>query len=577
MLPAAADFPQTPMRQYDAYNPPITGIRFHPECQQFGNAIIAKVANLATQMANQSPARMFCYNLLSSNNWNNQEFANMCVFAGDLMVLFFHRQQTRIIEQYLDNAVDCALRLKTSQYVCNSPELQNLCGSEICRSSLDNLQVLNEVTQGIQQIQSQNNQQQMPLSAPMRQQTVGIPSYYGQQNSFPQFGNNTGPSLVDLQSDRFASRKIEKTSVQGNQQQGFQRPLEIKPITLVSEPTMEESGIAVEFSNQTYPASNVVKSEMKIEVPKEEIQITSVESENSEDLSIAISEEQSEDLSYNPIVIVEDTLDSMILTTKALYIKNSGDTDFDKFYRVFGYYVSSYFSNESFDENTKYWKTFTDFSLFGKRLYDEIQAIKSSDFKNDGSLLNIDGNKNFRAPVKVHQYFALISMTDNIFTKAINTFVKYELDMAIRIDSFVTDSKDLKQYIENKSEEKYHKFLEWEKEFFDTYAFEIDESVTPFNVPEDVQLFGTPIFASVTCVKQPNLKTFIDVNLQMGESKVIECEGHEAIWLVHKTMQEHKQKFNSQHSEDYYVMANNERIRVFTSDTNEHKLTIVRV
>lgn len=587
MLPVPVDYPQLAIRQYDSYNPPITGIQFNRECAQFGNAIIAKVANMASEMANKNAARMFCYNLLSSNNWNNPEFANICAFAGDLVVLFYYRQQSLIMEQYLDTAVDNALGLTTSRYVCQYPELQNLCGQEVCRSSLDNVELLKQTIAAIQQLRSQPQQQMSPMTSPMQQQNTGIPSYYSQQISIPRLGNNnTGPSLVELQTDRFASRIEQKASVQEIRQQEFQRPIEIRPITLVSEPTMQESGIAVEFSNQTYPASNVVKSEIKIESPKEEVQISSGISEivNEEQvLEIDQSAEQDPDVNLpKPIdpclkemTIVEDTLDSMILTSKALYVKNIGDSGLDLFYRVFGYYVSSYFSNENYYENTKYWKSLGNFSKLAKRFLAEIQGMKNHSLKND-SEVEIDRVK-FCVPKNAQQYFGLISMTENIFTKAINNFVKHELGFNIRIDSFIVDINDLKDYLKDKNENKYYKFLDWEKYFLDTYAFEIDKNVTPFDVPENVHIFGTPVFASVTCVKYPNLKAFIDVTLPMGETLEMYCKDEDPIWEVHKNINEHKKDFNSWYSEDYYVMANNERIRVFTSEWDERKLTLVRI
>lgn len=590
MLPVPVDYPQLAIRQYDSYNPPITGIQFHPECQQFGNAIIAKVANMASHMATKNVARMFCYNLLSSNNWNNQDFANVCVFAGDLMVLFFYRQQTRIIEQYLDTAVDNALGMMTSQYVCQYPELQNICGQEVCRSSLDNVELLKQTIAAIQQLRSGSHQQMSVMTSPMQQQNTGIPSFYGQQISIPRLGNNnTGPSLVDLQTDRFATRNEQKTFVQETQQQEFQKPIEIRPITLVSEPTMQEPGIAVEFSNQTYPASNVVKSEIKTEPLREEIQVSSEipETDNQQETEQVIEQpnENAEIIplpeNFDPclktVTIVEDTLDSMILASKAFYVKNAGDTAMDKFYRVFGYYVSSYFSNEDYSYNGLEWKTLGDFSKLARRFLAEIQAMRSQFFKNDGREIEIDGGLKFRSPRSVQQYFGLISMTENIFTRAINAFVKYDLGFNIRIDSFIVDIKDLKEYLRDKNQEKYYKFLDWEKAFLETYAFVIDESVTPFNVPENVHIFGTPIFASVTCVKYPNLKTFIDVTLPMGESLEIYCKDEDPIWEIHKDINKHKKEFKSWYSEDYYVMANGERLRVFTSDWDERKLTLVRV
>lgn len=78
MLPMPYNQPVTPFYTYPENNPPwIPPYRGHPEAEQFLMPAAAMAANAVTQAAPTSVTRMFCYNLVSSNNWANEMFADL--------------------------------------------------------------------------------------------------------------------------------------------------------------------------------------------------------------------------------------------------------------------------------------------------------------------------------------------------------------------------------------------------------------------------------------------------------------------------------------------------------------------
>lgn len=78
MLPVPYDRPQVAILQYSQHQPPtIPNIAVHPEGQQLLMAATSACANALSNAAQTSVIRMFCYNLMSSHGWNNQDFYDM--------------------------------------------------------------------------------------------------------------------------------------------------------------------------------------------------------------------------------------------------------------------------------------------------------------------------------------------------------------------------------------------------------------------------------------------------------------------------------------------------------------------
>lgn len=87
MLPVPYDQPLAPLYTYEDSNPPaVPAIQVHPDGLALIVPAAAAVANKLSEAATASTTRMFCYNLVSLNNWNNSDFAHLVRLVVDYAV-----------------------------------------------------------------------------------------------------------------------------------------------------------------------------------------------------------------------------------------------------------------------------------------------------------------------------------------------------------------------------------------------------------------------------------------------------------------------------------------------------------
>ncbi len=555
MLPVSAEYPLVQYRQYDNYNPPaVPQIQIHPMCQHLLAPLASKVANMAGVLAGQNPARMFCYNLLGSNNWHNTEFNEVCKFAADLMYMLFTKQPTRTIDQYLEGAVENALRLKSSQYVAGFPELQNMCSAEVCRSSMDNLQLLPQLLSEIQYSYQQNTQNTSVTLSPMQnmQSSVGqftnrsgaIPSFYDGQNTGVQFGNNQQTvSLASLQTDRFANRNPGQISVQDTQP--IVNSEKSKPLKLVIEPMTTEPSRDIKFSGASYNGDNVIKL---IE------DIRSSSTPTPIDLSAPLGNIEGEQTKKSDSIkeefVLENSLEDFILTGKIYYLENQLKTGTRSFYRVFGSIANGYIATDNFENLIDRWKinkTFRSLALAIKTDINELQIHQDA-----------------------LQFNGMVAAMSQILTKAINNFLKFVLSTGIQIDSFIEDGEDLETYLQTKlTEPQFIVFQSWQKhfllEFHNSESRKYEKAL--FILPEKFNFYSMPTMISAAYIPVNKLEE-LNVSLKKGESTVVSEKQHPVIWELCRTIQFQREEFSADYSDDYIITADDERLQIFETIAN---------
>jgi len=555
MLPVSAEYPLVQYRQYDNYNPPaVPQIQIHPMCQHLLAPLASKVANMAGVLAGQNPARMFCYNLLGSNNWHNAEFNEVCKFAADLMYMLFTKQPTRTIDQYLEGAVENALRLKSSQYVAGFPELQNMCSAEVCRSSMDNLQLLPQLLSEIQYSYQQNTQNTSVTLSPMQnmQSSVGqftnrsgaIPSFYDGQNTGVQFGNNQQTvSLASLQTDRFANRNPGQISVQDTQP--IVNSEKSKPLKLVIEPMTTEPSRDIKFSGASYNGDNVIKLIEDIRSSSTPIPI---------DLSAPLGNIEGEQTkkfdSIKEEFVLENSLEDFILAGKIYYLKNQMKTGTHSFYRVFGSIANGYIATDSFENLIERWKINKTFRSLALAIKTDVHELK--------------------AHQDALQFNGMVAAMSQILTKAINNFLKFVLSTGIQIDSFIEDGEDLETYLQTKlTEPQFIVFQSWQKHFlmeFHNSESRVYEKAL-FVLPEKFNFYSMPTMISAAYIPVNKLEE-LNVSLKKGESTVVSEKQHPVIWELCWTIQFQRGEFSADYSDDYIITADDERLQIFETIAN---------
>ena len=612
MLPVSAEFPVVQYREYTPYNPPIVPqIQVNQLCQQLLPVIAAKAANMVAVLANQNPARMFCYNLLCSNGWNNTEFAEVCKFTTDLMFLLFNKQPTRSIEQYIEGAVENALRFKTSQYVSSFPELQQMCTQEVYRSSMDNLNILSQLLTEIDYVYRQNSSPQV-MTGPMQNMqgsmnmgiTTGqiglgsqqfsnrsgvIPSFYGtQQNTGVQFGNNQqSVSLASLQTDRFAGRSSGQSVTQPVQE--FTPSEEKKPLNLVIDPKMtNESKPNIQFSGMLFSTDNVVKLSELIQDIRDSVMTdsdneivslsdTAIIGDSENVIKVQNDEEyivkKSGRRCLKKEFALEASMEDMVMVGKIYYLENEIRNNKRSFYRIFGSIANGYIAIDNFEGIIPKWKNCMTFRSLIQVIKSDVEQLSA--WQNQLSAgLTSDRMKEYfektRAPKDMQQFNGLICAMSHILTKAINDFLKFVLNTNIQIDSFIEDAEDLESYLQKKlTEPQFMVFQSWQKHFlaeFHNSESRVYEDAM-FDLPEKVHFYALPTLISMAYVPF-NRTDELNVKLKVGESTMINQKDHPVLWELCRTINLPREEFNAAYSDDYVITINDERLQIFETIAN---------
>lgn len=208
------DIPESPLLQIDKSQlPPIPDVNI-PQLNHILPDIALRIVNQSVLQAGKNPMRMFCFNVLSYNNWRNQAFEDVFRWSVDFLIMSLNKTATS--PQFLvDPTVDQILTLFSSQLVFDFPELQSVISPQHYDASCQNAGLFNnlkaEMTRMSYNGQAYNGQPQYPpYQQPVYQQqpqVVNQPMYIqdprtGQfipvQNGYPQVGHHI-PMSVPMQ------------------------------------------------------------------------------------------------------------------------------------------------------------------------------------------------------------------------------------------------------------------------------------------------------------------------------------------------------------------------------------------
>jgi hypothetical protein len=172
--------------QYDNLTPPfVPMVAAFPEAQYVLPMIAASIANEAALKANANAGRMFCYNLLVNNNWNNAEFSEVVKIIADLVALNTRKKLYHTVEAGVKDAVSQVLVLYTSELLFRHPGLKGLVSPQILNAAHQNSHSFNNLKQELASMQQypNTNYPMQPMNQPMPQQQGGY--YNGPQTGMP--------------------------------------------------------------------------------------------------------------------------------------------------------------------------------------------------------------------------------------------------------------------------------------------------------------------------------------------------------------------------------------------------------
>lgn len=440
MLPFSPEYPATPAMQFPSNNPPcLPNVQVLQEAQPLLAYAAAAIANEVGIYSTQSPARMFCYNMLSSSGWNNSAYAEVIKLACDAAVLKTRMGASNTPSAVLIDAVREVLTLYTSTLVLSYPELTQIMTPPQVAAASTNHGIYQNLLNEIGNMYAQTVPYQPPHMAarhgPMVNPAVGggrpaigatRGTTYGGQAPLVNaaasgiYQGKNAPAPAQAKPTRFpTSRSLPATEQK-----------EEKP-TIAELPANVLSGAIENMDRETH---SIVYFGKKFDIPTAPLRRKLEETvEKHEELA---SQEEAVSSPYiSQEWVAESSLDCLIAENRARhYATNNGSFGA---YVGYGLVVTPIISQ-------------TDLS----RLFSEL--AKSATFSDVARVL-IEYPENIKDKDELRVTLSAISQIDRILTKILSDFLENMLDYkGLASSSFIEDSRSLAKYLNERFAGKYN-------------------------------------------------------------------------------------------------------------------------
>lgn len=194
--------PTSQMVQWPLNSPPALpgNVQVPMQLNAYYPMICAALANEITASASQSPARMFTFNQVSSNNWMNQPFIDLVCMAVDMATKNLGKQPHAPLDNHVSEGIREALALFVSMNIAEHQGLQAIMDPTVVQNAFGNvnqmLALKNEISHYKNVLNGQSN---MQMQQPMSMHHGGYPNHvnngYPQNNGFavnPAFAARAG-------------------------------------------------------------------------------------------------------------------------------------------------------------------------------------------------------------------------------------------------------------------------------------------------------------------------------------------------------------------------------------------------
>ena len=438
MLPFSAEYPICPPTQFPSNNPP-----FVPQLQvlQEGLPLIPHIASVIANesgiLSNQSPARMFCFNMLASNGWQNNAYADVIKLAVDSAIL---KSRMGISNTPLAVAVDAArevLTLYTSMLVMNYPELSQFMQPQQVQAAAANYNVYNDLLNQIGNMYAQTVSYQPPQMVARQAVT---PAGIGQR-----------PGYVQRPAQNQAlTNKAAASIYQGNNQRQQETPkrfpssraIPVNTNQVVQETTSENPSVEETNSNFVTGAienmdreqHSIVYFGQKFEIPTAPLRRKLEEAVETHE-SLAKKEEAVETPYICDEWIAETSLDDLIALNRARsIIRNDGN---------FGAYVSY---------GLVVTPVISDIDL--SPMFAELS--RSATFTDMARVLS-EYPSRFNDTEVMRKILAAVSQIDRFMTKVLQSFLDDMIEYrGMKIETFIDDAKAVAKWCVDKDGGKYN-------------------------------------------------------------------------------------------------------------------------
>jgi hypothetical protein len=482
MLPTNA--PMLPLIMYEEYNFPLSvQVTSPPGCQHLVHKTATALANEASMRANNSRARMYCYNSLVMNNWNNPQFQEVLTQTLLFMALEVEKRNHTSTDMAMKDCVQKYLTLYTSMLVLTVDAVHDVSDSRVVDASAQNAAFFNNLKLELQDLQNRMYQQQlsqpmqnqlnqqifynqqgqpvdqfgrplqmpmqqgypqqMPMQQPMHSYPQQMPQQFPQQmpmqqpmqqgpvGGFMQQGNagmmqNPAAANVAGNVERYGNVSVQQKSYAVDEKPQVQKPVP------VSKPQPQGLKDVVYVNGDEMDRSKHTITFMGKAYPMDSVVRNNNFNQQVEALkqASAIDDEDSATVVDGNNMILEISEDSVILAGKSKCIAAGG-----RVFRCFGIATNAILSK---DDMTEYKKMLTKASNF-EQLALTMKSLSAA-FKQASDEWGVEGSQDDKISV--------IVTVDRRITNLINEFLANNLQLKdVTIDSFTEDYEALVSYV----------------------------------------------------------------------------------------------------------------------------------
>ena len=490
-LPVSPEYPVVPYQQFAPGHPPcIPALNVVRELQPYIPLFASAVANEASDKASYHAARMFCYNLISANNWRNNDYVEAVELAANLCNLDVKKGIINSIETGINNAAASALSFYSSRLIYQYPELKSMIAPNILNAAHQNVQLLNDL---INQITNMNNSYPVPQMQPpyqgghpahMDPRYSMPPQYSGGHQMYPgqhpqqQFhGHQPMHSNYPQPMHQGGTYHHHSQQPQGAMGQGGSwassgiSTARINGPGVVVESIAEDRFLARRANRQQYVAQPIQQpvqiEQVEIPLPKAKVknmpkylmidggsevdrskhQLTYFDQSFPVDMDLRTRQyrDEAEELG-NSIITPDNLVNTPILHADPVWVTNGADAvmmvrsvqnesrDINKPLGSFRCFIATNESLYAFEEMSDYMvgiKKCSDFNTLAVR----IKSLSTS-------LSTVDRNA-------TDAVLPFLKSFENLLTQKVNDFLKYRLKLEITISEYTSDIKELFRYFQD--------------------------------------------------------------------------------------------------------------------------------
>ena len=439
MLPFSAEYPICPITQFPSNNPP-----FVPQLQLLNEGlplvphVASVIANEAGIYATQSPARMFCFNMLASNGWQNNAYAEVIKLSVDSAIL---KSRMGITNTPAAVAVDAArevLILYTSMLVMTYPELGSFMQPQQVQAAAANYGVYTDLLNQIGNMYAQTVGYQAPQVAARHapvSNAVGGRQMYSQRPAQGQALTNKAASVIYQGSNQRQESEIPKRfpNPKAIQVNAAREEKEASPTKVIIEETTSNF-VSGEIENMDREQHSIVYFGKTFEIPTAPLRRKLEEAVETHE-ALSKRDERTETPYISDEWIAETSLDDLIALNRARsIIQNDGN---------FGAYVSY---------GLVVTPVISEINL--SPMFEELS--RSATFMDMARVLG-EYPMRFQDTEVTRKILAAVSQIDRFMTKIVQGFLDDMIEYrGMVLSSFIDDAKDIAKWCVDKDGGRYN-------------------------------------------------------------------------------------------------------------------------